>query len=46
MLAEAFSGWRHSPLHKANMLLKGATRMAVYTPHSRNKACWEWPSRT
>ncbi len=39
-LAEAFSGWRDSPPHKANMLLKGATRMgiaAVYTPKSKYK---------
>ena len=39
-LAEAFSGWRDSPPHRANMLLKGATRMgiaAVYTPTSKYK---------
>ena len=28
-LAEAFSGWRDSPPHRANMLLKGATRMGI-----------------
>ena len=42
-LAEAFSGWRDSPPHKANMLLKGATRMgiaAVYTPSSKYKVYW------
>ncbi|MDO8877254.1 MAG: CAP domain-containing protein [Pseudolabrys sp.] len=42
-LAEAFSGWRDSPPHKANMLLKGATRMgiaAVYTPRSKYKVYW------
>jgi uncharacterized protein YkwD len=42
-LAEAFSGWRDSPPHKANMLLKGATRMgiaAVYTPKSKYKVYW------
>jgi len=42
-LAEAFSGWRDSPPHKANMLLKGATRMgiaAVYTPKSKYKVFW------
>lgn len=42
-LAEAFSGWRDSPPHKANMLLKGATRMgiaAVYTPTSKYKVYW------
>ena len=42
-LAEAFSGWRDSAPHKANMLLKGATRMgiaAVYTPRSKYKVYW------
>jgi len=42
-LAEAFSGWRDSPPHRANMLLKGATRMgiaAVYTPNSKYKVYW------
>lgn len=42
-LAEAFSGWRDSPPHKANMLLKGATRIgiaAVYTPASKYKVYW------
>ena len=42
-LAEAFSGWRDSPPHKANMLLKGATRMgiaAVYAPTSKYKVYW------
>jgi uncharacterized protein YkwD len=42
-LAEAFSGWRDSPPHKANMLLKGATRIgiaAVYTPSSKYKVYW------
>lgn len=42
-LAEAFSGWRDSPPHRANMLLKGATRMgiaAVYTPASKYKVYW------
>jgi uncharacterized protein YkwD len=42
-LAEAFSGWRDSPPHKANMLLKGATRMgiaAVYIPTSKYKVYW------
>src|SRR5476651_2218218 len=42
-LAEAFSGWRDSPPHKANMLLKGATRMgiaAVYTSSSKYKVYW------
>ena len=42
-LAEAFSGWRDSPPHRANMLLGGATRMgiaAVYTPRSKYKVYW------
>jgi uncharacterized protein YkwD len=42
-LAEAFSGWRDSTPHRANMLLKGATRMgiaAVYTPRSKYKVYW------
>jgi uncharacterized protein YkwD len=42
-LADAFSGWRASPPHRANMLLPGATRMgiaAVYTPSSKYKVFW------
>ena len=42
-IAEAFSGWRDSPSHRANMLLPGATRMgiaAVYTPSSKYKVFW------
>lgn len=42
-LAEAFSGWRDSPPHRANMLLGGATRIgiaAVYTPKSKYKVYW------
>jgi uncharacterized protein YkwD len=42
-LAEAFSGWRDSASHRANMLLKGATRIgiaAVYTPTSKYKVYW------
>lgn len=42
-LAEAFSGWRGSPPHRANMLLPGATRMgiaAVYTPSSKYRVYW------
>ena len=42
-LAEAFSGWRDSSPHRANMLLKGATRIgiaAVYTPASKYKVYW------
>jgi hypothetical protein len=42
-LAEAFSGWRDSPPHRANMLNGSATRMgiaAVYTPKSKYKVFW------
>ena len=42
-LAEAFSGWRDSPPHRANMLNKDVTRMgiaAVYTPKSKYKVYW------
>ena len=42
-LAEAFSGWRDSPPHRANMLNRGATRMgiaAVYAPNSKYKVFW------
>ncbi len=42
-LAEAFSGWRDSPPHRANMLLEGATRIgiaAIYTPTSKYKVYW------
>ncbi|MBV9348563.1 MAG: CAP domain-containing protein [Pseudolabrys sp.] len=42
-LAEAFSGWRDSPPHRANMLLKGATRMgiaAVYAPNTKYRVFW------
>jgi uncharacterized protein YkwD len=42
-LDEAFSGWRDSPAHRANMLLKGATRMGIataYSPASKYKVFW------
>ncbi len=42
-LAEAFSGWRDSPGHRANMLLKGATHIgiaAVYVPNTKYKVFW------
>jgi len=42
-LAEAFSGWRESPPHRANMLNKGVTRMgiaAIYAPKSKYKVFW------
>ena len=41
--AEAFSGWRDSPPHRANMLSRQATRMgiaAVYAPGSKYKVFW------
>ena len=42
-LAEAFSGWRDSPPHRANMLNTGVTRMgiaAVTSPKSKYKVFW------
>jgi len=42
-LAEAFSGWRDSKPHNANMLLAGVTRIgiaAVYAPQSKYKVYW------
>ena len=42
-LAEAFSSWRGSPPHNANMLLDGATRMgiaAAYSPKAKYKVFW------
>jgi uncharacterized protein YkwD len=42
-LAEAFSGWRDSPPHRANMLNKNVTRMgiaAMYAPGSKYKVFW------
>jgi uncharacterized protein YkwD len=42
-LAEAFSGWRDSPPHSANMLNSSVTRMgiaAVYTAKSKYKVYW------
>ncbi|MFZ0986751.1 MAG: CAP domain-containing protein [Xanthobacteraceae bacterium] len=42
-LAEAFSGWRDSPPHRANMLNANVTRMgiaAVYAPKSKYKVFW------
>jgi uncharacterized protein YkwD len=42
-LAEAFSGWRDSPPHRANMLNGSVTHMgiaAVYTPKSKYKVYW------
>jgi uncharacterized protein YkwD len=42
-LAEAFSGWRDSPPHRANMLNPSVTRMgiaAAYAPTSKYKVFW------
>lgn len=42
-LAEAFSGWRDSPGHRANMLMAGATRIGIataYNPKSKYKVYW------
>jgi uncharacterized protein YkwD len=42
-LAEAFSGWRDSPPHRANMLKNGVSRMgiaAVYAPGTKYKVFW------
>jgi uncharacterized protein YkwD len=42
-LAEAFSGWRDSPPHRANMLNRGVASMgiaAVYAPGSKYKVFW------
>jgi uncharacterized protein YkwD len=42
-LAEAFSGWRDSPPHRANMLNRSVTRLgiaAVYAPGSKYKVFW------
>jgi uncharacterized protein YkwD len=42
-LAEAFSGWRDSPPHRANMLHKGVTKMgiaAAYAPNTKYKVFW------
>jgi uncharacterized protein YkwD len=43
-LAEAFSSWRGSPPHRANMLNRDVTRMgiaAVYAPGSKYKVFWD-----
>jgi uncharacterized protein YkwD len=42
-LAEAFSGWRDSPPHKANMLKSGVTKLgiaAIYAPNTKYKVFW------
>ncbi len=42
-LAEAFSGWRDSPPHKANMLKIGVTKLGIaasYAPNTKYKVFW------
>lgn len=42
-LAEAFSGWRDSPPHRANMLHRSVTKMgiaAAYAPGTKYKVFW------
>ncbi len=42
-MAEAFSGWRQSPPHNANMLAAGMRRMgiaAAYNPNTHYKVFW------
>ena len=42
-LAEAFSGWRDSPPHKANMLKNGVTKLgiaATYAPNTKYRVFW------
>ena len=42
-LAEAFSGWRDSPPHKANMLKNSVTKLgiaATYAPNTKYKVFW------
>ncbi len=42
-LAEAFSGWRDSPPHRANMLKGGVTKMGIaasYAPNTKYKVFW------
>ena len=42
-LAEAFSGWRDSPPHKANMLKSGVTKLGIaasYAPNTKYKVFW------
>ena len=42
-LAEAFSGWRDSPPHRANMLKTGVTKIGIaasYAPNTKYKDFW------
>jgi uncharacterized protein YkwD len=42
-LAEAFSGWRDSPPHRANMLKSGVTKLGIaasFAPNTKYKVFW------
>jgi uncharacterized protein YkwD len=42
-LAEAFSGWRDSPPHRANMLASNVTKLGIaasYAPNTKYKVFW------
>jgi uncharacterized protein YkwD len=42
-MAEAFSGWRDSPPHRANMLKSGVNKIgiaATYAPNTKYKVFW------
>ena len=42
-LAEAFSGWRDSPPHRANMLNNGVKKLGIaasYAPNTKYKVFW------
>ncbi|WP_291687017.1 CAP domain-containing protein [Bradyrhizobium sp.] len=42
-LAEAFSGWRDSPPHRANMLKTGVTKLGIaasYAPNTKYRVFW------
>ena len=42
-LAEAFSGWRDSPPHRANILKTGVTKIGIaasYAPNTKYKVFW------
>jgi uncharacterized protein YkwD len=42
-LAEAFSGWRDSPPHRANMLKGGVTKLGIaasFAPNTKYKVFW------
>jgi uncharacterized protein YkwD len=42
-MAEAFSGWRDSPPHKANMLASGVNKLGIaasFAPNTKYKVFW------